>query len=350
MKDQEMFDRFMELSVSQKDCKRMIHFRDSNGYRIFKYNKAAFFSRAWEDTPEIALARGIVFDIATKTVVCRPFDRAEEIELDRNDRTPIIAEYKVNGFMASVWFHNGKWHISTTGSLESDFVRLAAVALQHTCSNLKALSDKAYVMHNGEKVPVKDLTLLFEICHQTDPHIISEQLDGDGSSVWLIGARITAEGSGNHLLLPDALDTLAFEHLECYRGNGYVTCMSEIFENRNDFRFEGFMIRDQLSGNILGKYKSPFYKTLKYLSRSKKLSAESKDASCWSTVNKDFSFLVDAIWNNGEADLFVNVLTEQQRLRYLKSVCSQRDADIHKTSELEMYVYMPDTLEETNNG
>jgi hypothetical protein len=85
-----------------------------------------------------------------------------------------MAYDKVNGFMCAVTVYNDQLIVSTTGSLDSDFVKMAEDMI-YRIANVENLKDQC---KDGR------ITFMFEICHPDDPHIIPEQ-----EGVYLLGWR-----------------------------------------------------------------------------------------------------------------------------------------------------------------
>lgn len=129
----------------------------------FKYAKRVMFDYLWDTDPALLEVRGHSYDNRTgELVVAAPrksFNYLEngwwkDVPLD----TPVIAYKKYNGFMACVSKHEGEVVVSTTGSTKSDFVGYA----------------KEYLPNLGWLTP--DYTLLYEIVHPDNPHIVEEPI------------------------------------------------------------------------------------------------------------------------------------------------------------------------------
>ncbi len=335
MNDIELYDRLMEEAVGKK---RQVNFRDKDGLRLFKYSRDAFFSRSWldenKDLEFLVHARGIVFEIATKKVVCRPFQRLEELDLAEIKEagvSEVIATYKVNGFMASVWYHGGKWNVSTTGSLESPFVDLATKALKQNgvLAAFDALAEK-WVWGSRETIAYKDVTFLFEIVDQSDPHIIMEQKGRFGNSVWLIGGILTRSketglgtisGSMNRLALEDVEYRLTSNGAMIYLPQSFDTPVADLEALANSIRHEGYMISD-MNGKTFAKFKSPFYKILKFLGRSKRLANDAGEVfpiehTAWTNKFTEPMFhLVELIFKHNFQASFV-AMDEHERIKFL---------------------------------
>ena len=73
--------------------------------------------------------------------------------------------------------YNGKPIYSTTGSLDSDFAKLAKDVIEDQLT----ISDTTFFK--------KGYTFIFEICHPDDPHIVSEDI-----GAYLIGIQYHKTG------------------------------------------------------------------------------------------------------------------------------------------------------------
>jgi len=134
----------------------------TNGHLdTFKYARRVMFDYLWDTDERLLECRGQTYDNRTgKLVVAAPrksFNYLEngwwkDVPLD----TPVIAYKKYNGFMACVSKHEGELIVSTTGSTKSDFVGYAK----------ELLPDLNWL--------APDCTLLYEIVHKDDPHIVDE--------------------------------------------------------------------------------------------------------------------------------------------------------------------------------
>ena len=152
----------MKDLVTRKESKRY------PGLFVRKYTRKVFYDNLWHQNEELMEARGHV-ELADGTVVIRPFtkifNRFENgTDIDRDELC--LSVEKINGFMAAATYvpQLGKVVVSTTGSLESDFVGYAEKYITEEVKNYIQLSTQS-----------KPATFLFEICHPDDPHIIQEK-------------------------------------------------------------------------------------------------------------------------------------------------------------------------------
>ena len=152
----------------------------TNGHLdTFKYARRVMFDYLWNTDPALLECRGQTYDNRTGALVVaaprKSFNYLEngwwkDVPLD----TPVIAYKKYNGFMACVSKHEGTGHISTTGSTKSDFVRYAEEYIP--AANSTWLSD--------------EFTLLYEVVHPDDPHIVDEPIGAH-----YLGCRSKIDGS-----------------------------------------------------------------------------------------------------------------------------------------------------------
>jgi len=157
------------------------------GLFVLRYHRRVFFDGLWNDYLEEC--RGTVVDRDFNPIV-RPFTKIYNHGIE--DRAPVfqpddqvMAYDKVNGFMCAVTVYNGELIVSTTGSLDSDFVKMAEDMIYKT-ADLNAIKEAC----EGGLI-----TLLFECVHPNDPHIIPEP-----PGLYLLGYRENHWGSSmNHL-------------------------------------------------------------------------------------------------------------------------------------------------------
>jgi hypothetical protein len=215
-----------------------------NGLKVLKYSKKVFWNNLWHLDDRLLDCRGTVVN-ADWNVVTMPFTKVFNYGENGTTVDPerhVYAVEKVNGFMASVSFYDGIKLISTTGTLDSDFVSMAYEMIQST--------ERIYNYQH--------MTFLFEICHPDDPHIIDQK-----PGAYLIGAR------GNHIgstmLSEEMLDMIARDS-NWMRPKWYFMKFGELLNGVGYIEHEGFMIRDR-TGETLCKIKTPYYLTKKFFMR-----------------------------------------------------------------------------------
>lgn len=223
--------------------------RYDNGLRVLKYARKVFYDNLWHLDTRLLEARGIVLD-SEDNIVSWPFTKVfnhnENGTVCSGDRLVDVVR-KVNGFMGTVSFYKDELLASTTGSLDSDFVGL--VHKHVDCLNWAVLRESAWA---------RNLTYIFEICDESDPHIVAEQ-----TGAYLIGARRLSDGMmADEHQLNDIAKTLG-----CLRPEVGQVLFRHAMEVVKKVKHEGFMIRDAFTGATIMKVKSPHYLVKKFLMR-----------------------------------------------------------------------------------
>jgi hypothetical protein len=109
---------------------RLVSMRGSDQYpglSVLKYKKTVFFNNSWDEYLEHC--RGAVVD-AEFNLVSYPFQKIYNFGIETrapvfDKNTPVTAFRKVNGFMVALSWFQGDILVSTTGSLDSDYVNMA---------------------------------------------------------------------------------------------------------------------------------------------------------------------------------------------------------------------------------
>ena len=268
---------------------------------VIKYQGKVFYDNLWGKDKLLNEARGIVFDTSTGEVVIWPFTKVfnhHENGTKLDPDTMVIAPRKVNGFMASVSSHNGEMIIATTGTLDSEYVGYAREYLEHT-------TIKSVVQNLTTNVN----TLLFEICHPSDPHIVDEQY-----GAYLIGGRNHESGL---MFTEQHLDAIA-KDTAMKRPEWLRIKFGDLVKMSRTVDHEGFMVR-LLDGTTVMKIKSPHYLSKKALMRlgDRKLDGVFKNPSEFrQRLDEEFYSCLDAILENGEE--FWKGKTEAERKAWLE--------------------------------
>lgn len=160
----------VELKEFVEQNPDLVTMRESERYPglfVLKYKRRVFFDSLWNEYLEEC--RGTVVD-RDFNVIVRPFQKIYNHGIE--DRAPkfaptdvVMAYDKVNGFMCAVTVYNGELIVSTTGSLDSDFAKMAEDMIYKTTD----VGMVKLLCRGGKR------TLMFECCHSSDPHIIPEQ-------------------------------------------------------------------------------------------------------------------------------------------------------------------------------
>ena len=243
---------------------------------VLKYRREVFFKGLWNDFLEEA--RGTVID-KDFNVVSRPFRKiynygVEALAPKIDVEEMVYAFRKINGFMVAMTWHDNDVLVSTTGSIDSDFVALVK----------KYLTDviREYVQM------YRDFTLMFECCDPSDPHIIEEK-----SGLYFLGMRhkLTGELNSNWLAhynkhVHEYMKTNPVEAEEIRFGN--------LLQKVKSVKHEGFVIYTK--DNRSTKIKSPHYLTKKLFMRGNLDKLFAKNIK--KTIDEEYFPLVDYIKAN----------------------------------------------------
>lgn len=249
--------------------------------RLFKYKNKVFYKNLWDK--ELVEYRGLVLD-KDDNVVQRPFTKIfnwnEGGRKEDNVKQWVYWSQKVNGFMGAASIHEGKLLVSTTGSLDSPFSKLAT----------KWLKD----------LPIRDngYTYIFEIVDPSDPHIIDEK-----PGVYLLGARAKSMQASNHDFSEWMLDDTA-KKFGCYRPKHGRATIKELLEAASVATHEGYVFWND---NCEYKIKTPFYLITKFLGRTRKDYRKEY-------VEEEFYPLIDAI----EAQDNFREWHEQDKIKFIR--------------------------------
>lgn len=270
------------------------------GLYVLKYTRKCFYDGIWNEY--LTKARGMIID-AEYNIVVYGFDKIfnhfeNNTNIDRD--VTVTAIKKINGFMACATYVEGYGVIvSTTGSLDSDFVTLAEKYI--TPENKGVIERYAPFM-----------TFMFEICDNTDPHIIPEK-----EGAYLLGARkigSTVDYTSD-MAWEGWLDEAATSMSDVKRPSWKVCRFSDIVVEANACNHEGFLV---YSKDTALKIKSPYYKIKKFMARKnpeKLLKLLDKPHVIKQTVEEEFFPLIDFLSANKDV---YSALTEQERLRYIE--------------------------------
>lgn len=247
---------------------------------LFKYKQQVFYKSLWNEDPMIVESRGLIRDNETDDIVTYPFTKVFNLHENGttvDDEVRVVCPRKVNGFMAAASLYKGEVLVSTTGTIDSDFAKLAREVLE---------PDLEYIKQTLTFKP--NCTMMFEIVHPSDPHIVDEV-----PGAYLIGMRRNYIGSD---LLPECyLDFIAMDtnlrRPEVWRG--------KFKDLPLDVRHEGYMVRDSETGKTLCKIKSKYYLFTKFWMRSKKAyTIADVDEEFYDLVNSIRATYTEAEWSD----------------------------------------------------
>jgi tRNA splicing ligase len=276
------------------------------GLFVLKYTRNVFFDALWHKSRWLELCRGLVVD-SEYNVVIRGFDKifnyTENGAGDKwTDDTIVLCTRKVNGFCGFLTNVKGKLIISTTGSLDSDFVGYAH-------EYLKDITPKMCREH---------VTYLFEICHPLDPHIVPEK-----TGAHFLGAVEHDLGQHHYkfdasFLIEDAVENFSSVGVFVEDETSEVPYkVGELKKFMKTVMHEGYVIVNPLDNSTL-KIKSPHYLVSKFLARvgTDRLVKGILNGSIKAKVEEEYYSLIDQIKLEG-VEKFA-ALTEQERLAYVR--------------------------------
>jgi hypothetical protein len=193
----------------------------------FKYARKVMSDYLWDKHPELKLCRGQVYDNTNGNLVNVPPRKSSNyLEnstwQDKPFDTKVELYKKYNGFMACASVYKGVVIVSTTGSTKSDYAKLA----------------KGLIDIEGEEL--HGSSWLYEICDESDPHIVSD------SGVFLLGYTNNYGDyrTGNFVpLTPDSIKCSLERALELVEQD----------------KGEGFMMYDTNDMSDFCKLKTPYY-------------------------------------------------------------------------------------------
>lgn len=269
------------------------------GLSVLKYSNSVFWDNRWGEDSRLLDCRGMVVDqddnviIWPFTKIFNRFENDTDLPLDQK----VTCVRKVNGFMGAMSVYKGELIVSTTGTLDSEFAQMAKEKI--TAAMPDGMLD--YFVKNAGPC-----TLIFEICDDSDPHIIAEE-----AGAYLIGCRVHLSGG----MLPEwDLDRVA-ERYGWKRAGWEVIPFGDVVYNSKVIKHEGYVIRDANSGELLLKIKSPHYLTKKFFMRG----SVKKCEAIWEhgdrvkqIVEEEYYPLVDFIKTTFTKEQWL-VMNEQQR-------------------------------------
>jgi hypothetical protein len=270
------------------------------GLFVLKYHKRVFFDNLWHVSPWLLECRGLVVD-TDYNIIVHPFTKIfnygeNGTRINRNE--VVLAVEKINGFMAAVTLWNNKIIVSTTGSLDSDFVNLAKKYLP--------ADDKPKAVLKNNHVD----TLLFEICATEDPHIIMET-----PGAYLIGHRVLNNEhqiSVFNQLTVEALNDHFAKLLDCFRPRYFTMSFDRCVAFAKICKTEGYVVYG--NGNAL-KIKSPYYLGTKFLARMRdeKMIRAWQNGSIKQKLDEEFYDIIDQF----DAKTFANY-SEHDRIAAIR--------------------------------
>jgi hypothetical protein len=273
-----------------------------DGIYVLKYKKKVFYDGLWNEYLEHC--RGTIVD-ADFNLVAYPFTKIYNFGIEKAapvlaDDDEVTAFSKVNGFMVAVTWHAGDVLVSTTGSTDSDYVRMAKeMMLSHM-----SWADWQLAFNRAD---MDNLTVMFECVHPDDPHIVPEK-----AGMYVLGYRDNVWNSkvGHNRSILEGM-AVGFN---CFVPEHYKVTLGKLKTMTKECRHEGFVF--YTADGVSAKIKSPYYLTSKWVARNPrtdKLMDLNRDIK--HQLDEEYYPLVDAIRANIEA---YTAMDEQARLAWVR--------------------------------
>lgn len=303
----------VEALVTNKMATRQLD--DTKMLRVYKYSKQTFWDNRWGESPWLLKARGIVLDAGGR-IVSHPFDKCFnylENGTGQNiaDDTPIVAVLKLNGFLGICSAHplkKGELLVHTQGGFGGEFV-------EYIREYLHQPRTRGMV---GRFLSKNDVTLMFEVLHPSDPHIIEypESMMG----LHLLGVR--GKNEYDQPWAEEQVDAAALE-MGLPRPQWERTTFGKLRSRIKNDRGEGYMVREDTPEQMhLLKWKSPYYLTTKFLGRlsSKRIAhLYGNPTDFKKTVDEEFFVLVDTITQAIDRDSFL-AMSNEERVGFVREL------------------------------
>jgi RNA ligase len=247
-------------------------------FRVYTYTKNCEYEKAWDD---ITLnSRGIVLDVDTGEVVAQPFRKffnANERPDTQWDLLPWNSEYevfeKLDGWLGTMYRHDGRFKIATRGSFISNGAVLATKMLQkHPIS----VSD--------------DVTLVFEIISPQTRIVVDY---GDAEELVLLAAFNRHTGvEYSFSTVKEWAQQFRFRTPKVY-GDGIDECKRLLAESSGRI-MEGYVVRfaDGRRVKVKGedyRRRAAIIKELTPLTLWRTMSSGRVDRSCCNSLESEYA-------------------------------------------------------------
>ena len=290
--------------------------KEQNGLKIYKYHPRVHYKNLWESNDLLQKTRGLVIDIAGNIVV-HPFDKVKNFHTERINISldkKVIKIDKMNGFLGCISLnpYTQELLLSTTGSID---INSPYVQKIHEYTKEKEQELKKFLQNNN-------VTLLFEVIHPEDPHIIQYKENDYG--LWLIGVR--AKDINSKLLKEEELDIIA-KKLGFKRPFWEITTFQQVLNEMKNNQKEGFILRDIETQSPIMKIKTTYYLLTKFLGRLKEnkiqLMYDKTQKFKEKEVEEEFYELIDDIIKKKSKDEFLK-LTEQEKTLFVREIVNNK--------------------------
>jgi predicted kinase len=291
--------------------------------RVFKYSKATFWDNKWGESPWLIKARGLVLDTAGQ-IVSHPFDKCFNYKengagLDLSPDLDIVVSDKLNGFLGLVSGHpfkSGRLLAHTQGSFGGDFVGY----IEEFLNEDKHARGLIHQFLANNKV-----TLMFEVLHPEDPHIIDYPASMMG--LHLIGIRglnltdtVWTEHEIDKAASEMGLRRVAWCRMKLK--NLLALCR----DDQGLSKVEGWMARaDTEDQPYLFKLKTPYYLVTKFLGRLSETKVRhlfGNPQDFRKKVDEEFYDLIDLLVARSNAEKFL-ALSDTARVSFVRELVDE---------------------------
>lgn len=272
---------------------------------VLKYSNKVFFNNLFNEYLEEC--RGTVVD-KDYNVISRPFSKIYNYGIESQSPvldldTQVVAYRKVNGFMVALTWYDNDILVSTTGTIDSDFVQYAREMMLLE----QPWEDWVKVIKMN-----KEYTFMFECVHPSDPHIIPEDF-----GMYFIGARkntwdSVVNGYDGGIESGTYWKDFGLHVFNCKYAESEITTLAELLVKAKNCKHEGYVFYTK--DGVSAKIKSPYYLFKKFLVRCKNTNKLIRE-DIKNNLDEEFYPIIDAI----QAD--INTFTsmeEQDRLTWIR--------------------------------
>jgi len=273
------------------------------GLSVLKYTNKVFYDNLWNLDERLLDCRGMVVD-EEDNIISWPFTKVFNLgengtELDHHKIYTFVP--KINGFLGVATWHKGDFIVSTTGSLDSSYVKLAKEYLDP----IKGSLDEGF-------------SYMFEVCSPSDTHIVNQD-----AGVYLIGMRLHY----GETLSPTEL--LLKEHelikqnptlVKPVNGGVKYRALCDFISDIKKDKTEGYMVLDFETDEVLCKIKTPHYLSKKAIMRLGKGKIDlmySNTKEFIKRVDEEFYPIVNHIVETVDIDVWKGY-NEQQRRQFIE--------------------------------
>ena len=299
MKDSELYDWI----VANPGLAQLNESSSRPGLAVAKYKRNVFYDDLWNR--QLEECRGAVFDMESKKIVILPFRKIYNYGIDPkspkfDDSTVCVAYRKVNGFMLAVTLVEGAITLSTTGSLDSDFVGYGWDLIRKMDRSEYDNFALFLSRHPG-------MTHIFEAVHPDDPHIIPE-VEG----LYYLGSRYhnTESGIVNIAAADPGGSGFALAKSGIFVLQPEKTTVGALKEKALKVDHEGFVFYTPTGA---AKIKSPYYLAAKLFARAGNLN-RLLNGKAKEFLDEEYYGLIEHVRQNVAE---FSVMGEQDRLKWI---------------------------------